>query len=83
MLAQKTGAAPTAPKPKRQGKSYNRYVLKSSTKIKDDIGELLWSLQFSVDGELEERGWQALERLLRRYIGIVHTRGANDGRKNE
>ena len=81
MLSKKEVTAPTAPKPKRRRQSYNRYVLKARTKIKDDIGELLWSLQFSVEGELEQAGWQALERLLRRYIEIVHTKGANDGRK--
>ena len=83
MLAQKTGAAPTAPKTNRRTKPYKRYVLKSSTKIKDDLGELLWSLQFSIDGELGQRGWQTLERLLSRYIGIVHTRGAGNDRKRE
>jgi len=75
MSVKKTGAEPTAPKPNQRRKSYNRYVLKSSTKIKDNLGELLWSLQFEVDGELEQRGWETLERLLRRYIGIVHTKG--------
>lgn len=83
MLAQKTGAAPTAPKRNRRVKPYRRCVLTSRTKIKDDLGELLWSLQFEVDGELEQRGWEALERLLRRYIGVMHTRGANDGRKTD
>jgi len=38
------------------------------------LGELLWSLQFSVDGELDRIGWQALERLLRRYVSVLDKR---------
>jgi len=77
---ERAAAPTTAPKPKQRRKLYNRYVLKARTKSKDDLGELLWSLQFSVDGELEQAGWQVLERLLRRYIGIVHARGVSDDR---
>jgi hypothetical protein len=83
MSVKKTGAAPTTPKRKHQSKTYRRYELRSRTKIKDDIGELLWSLQFSIEGDLEQAGWQTLERLLRRYIGVMHTRSTNDGRKRE
>jgi hypothetical protein len=73
--AKERGPAVTAtPKPKQQRRSYSRYVLKSSTKIKDDLGTLLWSLQFEVDGELEQVGWQTLERLLRKYVDVAHTR---------
>ncbi|MHC4556055.1 MAG: hypothetical protein ACYTFW_12225 [Planctomycetota bacterium] len=81
MLAQKKGTATTAPKSKRQRKSYKSSRIKSRVNLKTSLGELLWIVECSGDGKIEAKVWEGLERLLRRYLGIIHSRGSNDGRK--
>jgi len=70
MLSAKERAAGTAPKSNRQVESYRSVVLASRKNPKDDIGELLWGLQFSVGSELQQIGWGLFEKLLRLYMGL-------------
>jgi hypothetical protein len=44
----------------------------SSRNLKQEIGELLFSLEFPLGQELHQVGWGLFERLLRRYVDLVH-----------
>ena len=77
MLSKKQGAAvgATAHNIKDQVELYRNDIIRSSTNFKNDIGELLWSLQFSVGDELEQIGWGLFEHKLREYADLIHTGG--------
>lgn len=72
MLGAKERAAGTAPKNNLHVESYPNSTQESSKNIKQDIGELLWCLQFPV-GELSQVGWALFERLLRRHVALNYT----------
>jgi len=77
-------AAPrTAPQSKQRRKSFERCRIKSRVNLRTSVGEILWILECTGDKEIEAKVWEGVERLLRRYIGILHTRGSNDGRKSD
>jgi len=71
MRTKKAAAGTAAKQKKRHSKAYIKNPPMSSNNSKSDIGELLWSLQFSVGFELQQIGWGLVERLLRRHIGLV------------
>ena len=68
MLAQKGGVAGAAPHDNQHDKSYRSSEVQSSRSLKQQIGTLLYCLQFPVGSELSHTGWGLLERLLRRYV---------------
>jgi hypothetical protein len=80
---QEAVAPTTTSKSKRQPKSYERCRIKSRVNLKTSVGELLWILECSGDGKIEAKVWEGVERLLRRYIGAVHSGRVNNGRKTE
>ena len=74
LIATKRAAAQrTAPKYCTIDKSYK--IPTSPSILKSDIGILLLCLQFPIEPELRQIGWGLFERLLRRYIGLVHASG--------
>lgn len=70
MLSAKERAADTAPKNNRQIGSYRSGLLTSNKNLKQEIGELLWSLQFPLSKELSQIGWMLFEQSLRRYVDL-------------
>mgnify|MGYP001091229636 CR=1 FL=1 len=70
MLSAKARAAGTAPKNNRQVELYRGGSLTSREILQQEIGELLFSLEFPVGQEIRQLGWLLFERQLRRYVGL-------------
>jgi hypothetical protein len=77
-----TSAKATAQNCNRQNELYRTFEPKSSRKLKQEVGELLFCLEFPVGWQLRQFGWGLLERLLCRYIdstrlsqGVSHKPG--------
>lgn len=68
---QRAAVAATAQTIEHQSKSYRNDLLTSSRNLQQDIGELLFCLEFPVGNELRQLGWMLFERLLRRHMGLV------------
>ena len=74
MRSKKEGAAPrkATPSTNQLKIKYQKESAKSSRNLRNEIGELLWCLQFPV-GELSQVGWGLLERMLRRHVALNYT----------
>lgn len=79
MLAQKERAAGAAPGQQVQAQVYKQSEAVSNQSLREQIGELLFSLEFPVSREVSELGWRLFERLLRRYISLRIAQSAHQG----
>lgn len=73
--SKEAAARTTTSKRHRQKESYPICIAESRGNLRNDIGEILFCLEFPLGRELSQRGWRLFERWLRRYMDSKHTGG--------